>query len=102
MISGGTGPLTVTTRITCVQSGSAQAGIGAPQASGLSIEQVAKIKEAIQGQQKFLGELVEHGNRWELDGPELRIYFSPDKRPFAEMLEAARRSRRSVSLRARS
>lgn len=57
------------------------------QASGLSDEQVAQIKEAIQAQQKFLGELVEHGNRWELEGAELRIYFSPDKRAFAEMLE---------------
>src|SRR5216684_4394008 len=59
----------------------------APQASGLSAEQVVQIKEAVQAQQKFLGELVEHGNRWELDGAELRIYFSPDKRAFAEMLE---------------
>src|SRR5579859_662026 len=58
-----------------------------PLASGISDEQVAQIKEAIQAQQKFLGELVEHGNRWELEGAELRIYFSPDKRAFAEMLE---------------
>ena len=54
---------------------------------GISAEQVAEIKAAIQAQQKFLGELVEHGNRWELEGSELRIYFSPEKRPFAEMLE---------------
>ena len=65
----------------------AQTRFAAPQASGLSAEQVAQIKEAVQAQQKFLGELVEHGNRWELDGAELRIYFSPDKRAFAEMLE---------------
>ena len=57
------------------------------QVSGLTAEQTAEIKAAIQSQQKFLGELVEHGSRWELDGAELRIYFSPDKRPFAEMLE---------------
>jgi DNA polymerase-3 subunit gamma/tau len=55
--------------------------------SGISLEQVAEIKSAIQAQQKFLGELVEHGNGWELEGAELRIYFSPDKRPFAEMIE---------------
>jgi DNA polymerase-3 subunit gamma/tau len=54
---------------------------------GISVEQVAEIKAAIQAQQKFLGELVEHGSRWELEGSELRIYFSPEKRPFAEMLE---------------
>ncbi len=57
------------------------------QASGLSNEQVVEIKAAIQAQQKFLGELVEQGSRWELDGAELRIYFSPQNRAFAEMLE---------------
>ena len=57
------------------------------QTSGITDEQVSEIKQAIQAQQKFLGELVEHGTRWELEGAELRIYFSPDKRPFAEMLE---------------
>jgi hypothetical protein len=55
--------------------------------SGISAEQVAKIKAEIQAQQKFLGELVDQSSRWELDGAELRIYFSPEKRPFAEMLE---------------
>ena len=56
-------------------------------AQGLTVEQVLEIRAAIQAQQKFLGELVEHGHRWELDGAELRIYFSTDKRPFAEMIE---------------
>jgi DNA polymerase-3 subunit gamma/tau len=54
---------------------------------GISQEHVAEIKAAVQAQQKFLGELVEQSNRWELDGAELRIYFSPEKRPFAELLE---------------
>jgi DNA polymerase III subunit gamma/tau len=54
---------------------------------GISVEQVAAIKAALQAQQKFLGELVEHASRWELEGSELRIYFSREKRPFAEMLE---------------
>jgi DNA polymerase-3 subunit gamma/tau len=54
---------------------------------GISLEQVAEIKSAIQEQQKFLGELVEHSSGWELEGAELRIYFSPEKRPFAEMME---------------
>jgi DNA polymerase-3 subunit gamma/tau len=54
---------------------------------GISLERVAEIKSAIQGQQKFLGELVEHSTGWELEGAELRIYFSPEKRPFAEMME---------------
>lgn len=55
--------------------------------SGISQEQVAEIKSAIQAQQKFVGELVEQSCGWELEGAELRIYFSPDKRPFAEMIE---------------
>jgi len=57
------------------------------QLSGISEEHVAQIKQAIQAQQKFLGELIEQATRWELDGAELRIYFPPDKRSFAEMLE---------------
>jgi DNA polymerase III subunit gamma/tau len=59
----------------------------AAQLSGISEEHVAAIKQAIQTQQKFLGELIERAARWELDGAELRIYFPPDKRSFAEILE---------------
>jgi DNA polymerase-3 subunit gamma/tau len=57
------------------------------EARGISEENVAEIKAAIQSQQKFLGELAEHAHKWELEGAELRIYFAPDKRPFAEMVE---------------
>jgi len=68
--------------------GAAPKGKGtAPRVHGISLEQVAEIKAAIQAQQKFLGELVEHGSTWELEGPELCIYFSPDKHAFAEMIE---------------
>jgi DNA polymerase III subunit gamma/tau len=59
----------------------------APQMIGITAEQVTEIRAAIQAQQKFLGELMEQSGKWELDGAELRIYFSPDKRPFAEMME---------------
>jgi len=55
--------------------------------SGLSEEQVAEIKSSIQSQQKFLGELLEHGHRWELEGAELRIYFPTSARTYAEMIE---------------
>ena len=54
---------------------------------GITREQVAEIKTAIQAQQKFLGEIVSQASRWELQGAELRIYFSADKRAFADMLE---------------
>jgi DNA polymerase-3 subunit gamma/tau len=56
-------------------------------AAGITQEQIAEIKTAIQAQQKFLGEIVNQGTRWELEGAELRIYFSADKRAFAEMME---------------
>jgi len=56
-------------------------------ASGLTAEQVAEIKAAIQAQQKFIGELLEHGSRWELEGSELRIYFAPEKSTFAGLIE---------------
>jgi hypothetical protein len=67
--------------------GRANGSSNLPSAKGLSVEQVMEIRGAIQAQQKFLGELLEHGHRWELDGAELRIFFATDKRPFAEMVE---------------
>ena len=55
--------------------------------SGLDASQVAEIKAAIQAQQKFIGELLEHSSRWELDGMELRIYFPAEKSTFAGLIE---------------
>jgi DNA polymerase-3 subunit gamma/tau len=66
---------------------SAKSNGAAAQAIGISQEHVAEIKTAIQTQQKFLGELVEQSSRWELEGPELRIYFSQKNRTFAELIE---------------
>jgi DNA polymerase-3 subunit gamma/tau len=57
------------------------------QAIGISQEHVAEIKAGIQAQQKFLGELVEQSSQWELEGAELRIYFSQKNRTFAELIE---------------
>ena len=56
-------------------------------AAGISEHQVTAIKAAIQAEKKFLGELVEQSNRWQLEGNELRIFFPADKRAFAELLE---------------
>src|ERR1700739_4251937 len=56
-------------------------------ANGLTEEQVVEIRGAIQAQQKFLGELLEHAHRWELEGAELCIFFASEKRAFAEMVE---------------
>jgi DNA polymerase III subunit gamma/tau len=81
---------------------SAQPGMAVPQAaatpaakvktpevaaSGLDAAQVAEIKAGIQTQQKFIGELLEHSSRWELDGAELRIYFPAEKSTFAGLIE---------------
>jgi hypothetical protein len=56
-------------------------------ATGLTTEQVAEIKSAIQSQQKFIAELLEHAARWELEGGELRIYFSSEDTAFAGLIE---------------
>jgi DNA polymerase III subunit gamma/tau len=56
-------------------------------AEGLSTEQVTEIKSAIQAQQKFIGELLEHSSRWELEGGELRIYFPAEESAFAGLIE---------------
>jgi DNA polymerase III subunit gamma/tau len=55
--------------------------------SGITVEQVTEIKTIIQAQQKFIGELLEHSSRWELEGSELRIYFAPEKSTFAGLIE---------------
>src|SRR5499427_6635261 len=68
-------------------NGGATLGSANTASKGMASEQVMEIRGAIQAQQKFLGELLEHGHRWELDGAELRIFFATDKRPFAEMVE---------------
>jgi DNA polymerase III subunit gamma/tau len=60
---------------------------GTPRFEGITEQQVSEIKSAIQKQQKFLGELLEHASAWELSGAELRLYFPPEKKTFAEMLE---------------
>jgi DNA polymerase-3 subunit gamma/tau len=65
----------------------ANAGIASDGAGEISAEQVAEIKAAIQAEKKFLGELVEQSSRWQVEGPELRIFFPAEKRAFAELLE---------------
>jgi DNA polymerase III subunit gamma/tau len=56
-------------------------------ATGLTAEEVVGIKTLIQTQQKFVGELLEHASRWELESGELRIYFSSEKSTFAGLIE---------------
>jgi hypothetical protein len=56
-------------------------------AKGVSLEQVETIIEAVNQQQKFMGEILRQAGRWERDADTLRIYFATDKRAFAEMLQ---------------
>jgi hypothetical protein len=49
---------------------------------------VDAIKAAVLSQQKFLGELVDHATRWELDAGEIRLYFPTESRALAELLQA--------------
>ena len=65
----------------------AQIGSACRAPAATTAEQVAEIKSTIQSQQKFLGELLEHGHRWELEGAELRIYFPTSARTYADMIE---------------
>ncbi len=57
-------------------------------ASGIDPTMVDAIKLAILQKQRFLAELVEHAHKWELEGSELRLYFSNASRTLAQMLEA--------------
>jgi hypothetical protein len=56
-------------------------------AMGLSAEQATEIKSALEAQQKFIGELLGHASRWELEGSELRIYFPAEESAFAGLIE---------------
>jgi DNA polymerase III gamma/tau subunit len=56
-------------------------------AVGLTVKEVGEIKTTIQSQQKFIGELLEHASRWELENGELRIYFPAQKSTFAGLIE---------------
>ncbi len=77
-------PATITAE---ADSEAESAEVGETRADGITPEQVAEIKAAIQSQQKFLGEIVNQSCRWELEGAELRIYFPMEKRAFADMME---------------
>ncbi len=90
----------MTAESSLVDGKGAQAGVPVPQAAtavkvrsaeviaaGMDVAQVTEIKVGIQAQQKFIGELLEHSSRWELEGAELRIYFPAEKSTFAGLIE---------------
>jgi DNA polymerase III subunit gamma/tau len=55
---------------------------------GLDAAQVQAIKTESFSQSQFLGELLEHAFRWELDAGEVRLYFPTERRNFAELLQS--------------
>ena len=65
----------------------AEANGAAVAADGISAEQVAEIKAAIQAEKKFVGELLERSIRWQVEGAELRIFFPAEQKTFADLLE---------------
>ena len=64
------------------------ARIAENQFSGLAAAQIELIQAALRNQQKFLWSMVEHASRWELEGGEMNLYFPPESRALAEMLQA--------------
>jgi len=56
--------------------------------TGLEAAQVDAIKTASFGQAKFLGELVEGAVRWELEAGEVRLFFPPERRALADLLQS--------------
>lgn len=55
--------------------------------SGLAAAQMESIQSLLRNQ-KFLWSMVEHATRWELEGAEMNLYFPPESRALAEMLQA--------------
>jgi DNA polymerase III subunit gamma/tau len=55
--------------------------------SGLAAAQMEAIQSQLRAQ-KFLWSMVEHATRWELQGAEMNLYFPPENRALAEMLQA--------------
>ncbi|HTS11791.1 MAG TPA: DNA polymerase III subunit gamma/tau [Candidatus Limnocylindrales bacterium] len=59
----------------------------AEDSTGLASAQMEALKSALQGQ-KFLWSMVEHATRWEIESGEFRLFFPPESRALAEMLQA--------------
>ncbi len=59
-----------------------------PSMTGLEAAHVDAIKRESFSQSQFLGELVESALRWEVDAGELRLYFSTERRDFADLLQS--------------
>jgi DNA polymerase-3 subunit gamma/tau len=57
-------------------------------ANGLEASQVDAIKAESFAQAQFLGELVDGVARWELEAGEVRLYFPPERRALADLLQS--------------
>lgn len=54
----------------------------------LTVAEVESIITSANRQQKFLGELISHARRWEIERGDVRIYFATESRALAELLRA--------------
>lgn len=71
-----------------IAEGSETADLKRPTPSlGVTPVQIRQIVEEINTGQKFIAELVSHATYWGLADGVLTMYFSPAKRPFAEMTQ---------------
>jgi DNA polymerase-3 subunit gamma/tau len=55
--------------------------------AGVTAEQQQALHAALEPH-KFLGSMVQQASRWELEGSEMRLFFPPEYRAVAEMLQA--------------
>ena len=55
--------------------------------AGLTAEQQRALEAALEPH-KFLNSMVQQADRWELEGNEMRIFFTPEYRAVAEMLQS--------------
>ena len=64
------------------------AGDGAGvETAGIEPSQIKMLEDAA-AQQRFLASLLGHVTRWELSGAELRVFFPPEQRSLADLLQA--------------
>ena len=59
-----------------------------PRAVGLGAEQIERIKAAVYERSKFLGSFVDQVDTWQWQNSELTLWFAPENRTLAQMLDS--------------
>jgi hypothetical protein len=63
--------------------------IASPESVNRSKEEIVNAIKGALKRQNFLWSMLEHAKRWEFNGVELWLYFPPESRALAEMLQAS-------------